>query len=296
MSAPIVPGPIVSAPIVSPEWLADAVTHSDLVVADVRWYLDGRSGRTAFEAGHIAGARFVDLDTDLSDHSQPATAGRHPLPSPEHFAAALRRLGIGDDTTVVAYDDSGGGTAGRLVVMLRVLGCDAALLDGGLKGWPGSLQTGPSPVPKRATFTARAWPAHRFATADEVAAVGSTTSGTDRHGLVLDARSADRYRGDTEPVDPRAGHIPGALNAPWTANVDPATGRFKDPVALRAHYEALGATDDTDIVCYCGSGVSAAADVLGIEHAGLGVARLFVGSWSGWSSDPHRPIAAGPPS
>jgi len=284
----------VSAPIVSPEWLAREVNAPDLVVADVRWYLDGRSGRAAYETAHLPGARFVDLDTDLSDHSQPTAAGRHPLPSPEQFAAALGRLGIGDHTTVVAYDDSGGGTAGRLVLMLRVLGCEASLLDGGLKGWPGPLVSGPSPSPEPATFTARPWPAHRFASADEVAALGSATPGTGGSGLVLDARSADRYRGDTEPVDPRAGHIPGAVNAPWAANLDTGTGRFKDPAVLRAHYGALGAADGNEVVCYCGSGVSAAADVLGIEHAGLGLARLFVGSWSGWSSDPTRPVSTGP--
>jgi thiosulfate/3-mercaptopyruvate sulfurtransferase len=120
-------------------------------------------------------------------------------------------------------------------------------------------------------------------TADEVAAATTT---------VLDARAGERYRGETEPVDPRAGHVPGARNAPWAANVDPATGRYRSRGDLRRHYEALGAGDGT--ICYCGSGVSACADVLGIEHAGLGMPRLFVASWSGWSNDPDRPVATGP--
>lgn len=273
-------------PIVSPEWLA---AHRDeVVLADVRWYLDGRSGSAAFEAGHLAGARFVDMDTDLSDHSQPATAGRHPLPSPERFAAAMSAHGIGDDTAVVAYDDSAGGTAGRLVVMLRVLGRNAALLDGGLKAWPESLATGPHSAAAPATFTVRPWPADRFATADEVAALTAARTAT-----VLDARAGDRYRGETEPIDPRPGHVPGARNAPWAANLDPATGRFRTSEQLRAHYGALGVESGATTVCYCGSGVSACADVLGIEHAGYGAPRLFVGSWSGWSSDPSRPAATG---
>ena len=273
-------------PIVSADWLG--AHHDTVVVTDVRWYLDGRSGRDAYESGHLPGAVFVNLDTDLCDHTQPATAGRHPLPPPEHFAAALGRLGIGHTTTVVAYDDSGGATAGRLVVMLRVLGREAALLDGGLKAWPGPLETGPAATRPAVECTAAPWPSERFATADDV-----TAATRDRTTVVLDARAGDRYRGETEPVDPRAGHIPGAANAPWAANLDPATGRFRDPDALRAHYAALGVAGGTDVVCYCGSGVSACADVLGIEHAGLGAPRLFVASWSGWSSDPNRPAATG---
>ena len=273
-------------PIVSAEWVV--ARRADVTLADVRWYLDGRSGRAAYEAAHIAGAVFVDLDTDLSDHTQPATAGRHPLPSPEHFATAMTALGIGDDTVVVAYDDSGGGTAGRLVVMLRVLGRRAAMLDGGMKGWPEPTESGPSPARSPQPFTIRPWPADRFVSADEVAAIGAAG------GVVLDARAGDRFRGETEPVDPRAGHVPGARNAPWGANLDAVTGRFHDPAALRAHYEALGLGPAAAAVCYCGSGVSACADVLAIEHAGLGAPRLFVASWSGWSNDPRRAVATGP--
>ena len=279
------PSPAALPPIVSPEWVL--AHRNDVVVADVRWYLDGRSSAVAYETGHIEGAVYVDMDTDLSDHSLPASLGRHPLPSPEHFAAAMSRLGIADDTPVVAYDDTGGATAGRLVVMLRSTGHPAALLDGGLRAWTGPTATG-APTPRAAaSFTARAWPADRFASADEVA---HTASG---NGVVLDARSADRFRGESEPIDPRPGHVPGARNAPWLANVDRETGRYRSPEELRAHYAALGISAGSDVICYCGSGVSACADVLGIEHAGFAPPRLYVASWSGWSSETHRPAATG---
>jgi thiosulfate/3-mercaptopyruvate sulfurtransferase len=270
--------------LVGAAWLA---AHPDAVRADVRWYLDGRSGRVAFEAGHLPGAVFVDLDTDLTEHG-PATAGRHPLASPARFAATMGALGIGDEDTVVAYDDSGGGTAGRLVWMLRTLGRRAALLDGGLGAWAGERETGPGTLRAAATFTAAPWPPDRLATADDVAAAA-----TDRERIVLDARAPERYRGEIEPVDPRAGHVPGARNAPWAAVVDPATGRFRSPAELRRHFEAFGVRAGGDTVVYCGSGVSACADYVALEHAGLGSPLLFVASWSGWSSDPGRPVATG---
>jgi thiosulfate/3-mercaptopyruvate sulfurtransferase len=271
-------------PIVSTDWLVSEAPHDDLVIADVRWYLDGRSGLAAFESGHLPGAVFVDLDADLTDRTLPPTAGRHPFPTPAHFAAAMSRLGIGDSTTVIAYDDSGGGTASRLVVMLRMLGRRAALLDGGLKAWTGPLESGPGTERAAAVFTAQPWPPAAFVEADDICDV--IESGV----AVLDARAPERYRGDTEPVDPRAGHIPGAVNAPWTANLE--DGRFRAPEDLRAHYAALGVADGA--VSYCGSGVSACANLLAIEHAGLGTPRLFAASWSGWSNDPARPVATGP--
>jgi thiosulfate/3-mercaptopyruvate sulfurtransferase len=271
-------------PIVDANWLV--ANRGEVVVADVRWYLDGRPGRAAYEAAHLPGAQFVDLDADLSAAKKGATAGRHPLPEPEAFADAMGRLGIGDDTTVVAYDDSGGGTAGRLVWMLRVLGRRAALLDGGLKSMPGEREVGrPRPVAPT-SFTATPWPVAGIATADELAA--HVAAG----GIALDARPADRFRGENEVVDPRAGHVPGAASAPWTAALD-GTGRFRSSADLRAHFTALGANPETAVICYCGSGVSACADILATEAAGLPRPRLFVASWSGWSADPGRPIAVG---
>lgn len=256
------------------------------LVVDLRWYLDGRPGRAAYEAGHIPGAVYVELEHDLARHDLPATEGRHPFPTPQAFAVAMSRLGIGDDVPVIAYDDSGGGTAGRLVWMLRILGHDAALLDGGLGAWDGELETGSGSTPAPARFTPKPWPLERFATADEVARLAASPG-----AVVFDARVPERYRGKHEPVDPRAGHIPGALNLPWSENLDPATGRFRPAAELAARYDALGASGAATVVCYCGSGVSACADLLGLERAGHAGGRLFVASWSGWSSDPERQVA-----
>ena len=251
------------------------------VLCDVRWYLDGRAGRAAYEVGHLPGAVFVDLDGDLT--APPRTeSGRHPLPTAEHFAAALGVLGIGPDDAVVAYDDSGGMSAGRLVWMLRVLGQEAALLDGGLQAWDGLIESGSTTRPA-VDCPVRPWPDDAFAGIEEVA----------RHaeqGIVLDARSPERFRGETEPVDPRPGHVPGARNAPFDANLD--EGRFRSPDDLRGHYASFGVTDAADVVAYCGSGVSACHDLLAMERAGLGRGRLYVGSWSQWSAT-DRPAATG---
>jgi thiosulfate/3-mercaptopyruvate sulfurtransferase len=176
--------PEVLPPIVDAPWVA--AHRARIVLADVRWYLDGRSGRDAFAAGHLPGAVFVDLDTVLSAPEKGGTAGRHPLPSPEAFAASLGGLGIGADATVVGYDDSGGGTAGRLVVMLRLLGRPAALLDGGLAAWDGPIETGPGVPRPPVEVPVTAWPSDRLATADDVPRAVAT--GT----AVLDARAAER--------------------------------------------------------------------------------------------------------
>ncbi len=261
----------------------------DVVFADVRWYLDGRSGRAAFEAGHIPGAIYVDLDTAMAAHDQPVTEGRHPFPTPEAFAAAMSERGIGDNAIVIGYDDSGGGTAGRLVWMLRVLGRPAALLDGGLNAWPTDHETGPGRPRPAASFTPQPWPAERFVDAAGIADAAAAES-----TLVIDARGGDRFRGENEPVDPRAGHIPGAHNAPWAGNLNPATGTFRSADELRRRFGDLGAQPGGDVVCYCGSGVSACANLLGLERAGWTDARLYVASWSGWSAEPAHRIATGP--
>jgi thiosulfate/3-mercaptopyruvate sulfurtransferase len=170
--------------------------------------------------------------------------------------------------------------------MLRVLGRRAALLDGGLTSVPGEHEAGrPQPVAPT-SFTATPWPAAALATADELAA--HVAAG----GIALDARPADRFRGENEVVDPRAGHVPGAASAPWTAALD-GNGRFRLSADLRAHFTAMGASPEAAVICYCGSGVSACADILAAEAAGLPRPRLFVASWSGWSADPGRPIAVG---
>jgi thiosulfate/3-mercaptopyruvate sulfurtransferase len=252
-----------------------------VVLADVRWYLDGRSGRAAYDEGHLPSAVFVDLDRWLAAPGSPAE-GRHPLPQPEVFAAGMAALGIGDEDTVIAYDDGGGVTAARLVWMLRVTGHDAALLDGGLTAYAGGLETA-EPSRTEKFFTARPWPPGRLADIDDAA---------DGSFVVLDAREWARFRGDTEPVDPRAGHIPGARSLPTRDNVD-ASGRFLPIGDLRERFRKVGVTDGSDVVSYCGSGVTACHNLIALEHAGLGVGRLFPGSWSQYSSDPSRPAATG---
>src|SRR3954451_1451610 len=216
-------------PVVDPAWLA--ARRDQVVLADVRWYLDGRSGRAAYDAGHLPGAVFVDLDRWLSRPGSPAE-GRHPLPDPEVFAAGMSHLGIADDATVVAYADQGGVIAARLVWLLRTTGHQAALLDGGLSAYAGPLSTEPV-LPEPAGFTGRPWPPQRLADLDD---------SVDPTATVLDARAPDRYRGDTEPVDPKAGHIPGAVDVPCRDNLD-ATGRFLPAEALRRRLRAAGVVE-----------------------------------------------------
>src|SRR4051794_204818 len=273
-------------PIVS---IDDLSKYPEAVLADVRWYLDGRSGRDAYESGHLPGAVFVDLERDLTSHGLPATEGRHPLPSPEAFASAMSALGIGDDSIVIAYDDSGGVTAGRLVVMLRMIGRDAAVLDGGIDVWHGELMSGPATAPERRDFTPCEWPIDRLADAEEAGALAAADD-----GVVLDARAVERFTGEVTMIDPRPGHIPGAATAPWSALLDPETGRFRSPAALREHFDNLGVAESKSVVAYCGSGVSACMNIVAMEHAGLPPARLYVASWSGWSADPERHVELGP--
>jgi thiosulfate/3-mercaptopyruvate sulfurtransferase len=204
------------------------------------------------------------------------------LPDPAVFADGMARLGIGDDDIVVAYDDAGGVTASRLVWMLRSTGHEAAVLDGGLGAYDGDLERD-RPGRPAAVFTARPWPAERLAGIDDA---------SDASLVVLDARDAARFRGETEPVDPRAGHIPGARNLPCRENLDPS-GRFLPAEELRRRFHEVGVVDGASVVSYCGSGVTACHNLLAMEVAGLGVGRLYPGSWSQYSSDPNRPVATG---
>ena len=277
-------GAVLPASVVSGAWLQ--ANSERVVVADVRWYLDGRSGRAAYEAGHIPGAVFVDLDGDLSG-APSRLGGRHPLPEPEDFAAAVGEAGIGDGRAVVAYDDAGGMVAGRLWWMLRSVGESAAVLDGGLAAWPGPLSTEyPEVTPAR--FTPRPWSREAFVTIEEVDRLRRAT-GT----VLLDARSSERYRGEPNAIDPRFGHVPGSVSAPCAANLAP-DGTLRDPEALREMYAGAGVDGETEVVAYCGSGVSANLDLLALDVAGLGAGRLFVGSWSAWGADENRPVATGP--
>lgn len=265
-------------PMVSVDWLRE--NASRIVLCDVRYYLDGRDGMAAYLAGHLPGAVFIDMDTVLASPAGPVV-GRHPLPTPEAFAAGLGAAGISERDTVVVYDDLQGMVAGRLVWMLRVLGQDAALLDGGIGAWDGPLVTNPTrPTPVKCPV--RPWPADAVVDADQ--ALAHAAAG----GVLADSRAVERYRGEVEPIDPRAGHVPGAINLPFAVNLR-ADGTFRSPDELRERFEGAGV--DEAAIFYCGSGVSACHNLLAVEAAGLGLPRLYVASWSGWSSDPDRPAA-----
>jgi thiosulfate/3-mercaptopyruvate sulfurtransferase len=267
------------APVVDAAWTAEHL--DDVVLADVRWYLDGRPGRAEYDAGHLPGAVFVELDDWLA---APATSqeGRHPLPEPEVFARGMASLGIGDGDTVVAYDDQGGVVAARLVWMLRVTGRDAALLDGGIGAWEGPLHTEPVPRPP-AAFTAKPWPEEALAGADDAA---------DPANAVVDARQHERYLGEgPDPVDPRPGHIPGARSLPAREHLG-SDGRLLGRAELRERFAAAGVDGQRPVVSYCGSGVTACHNLVVLEHAGLGGGRLYAGSWSQWAHS-DRPAATG---
>ncbi|MFT3864448.1 MAG: sulfurtransferase [Solirubrobacterales bacterium] len=280
-------------PFVDAGWVRER--RGEVVLADCRWYMDGRSGREAYDGGHISDAVFVDLDAALVRRADPAEAGRHPLAEPEDFAAAMGALGIGDDDTVVAYDDAGGVIAARLVWMLRVTDHEAALLDGGIQAWEGELETAPASRPAT-SFTASEWPVARLASIDEVAVWSATaapsgestspaTQARSAAPILIDGRQRERYLGEADAVDPRAGHIPGALAVPCRENLD-ADGRLLTADRLRANFPF---DDDAEVVSYCGSGVTACHNLLAMEQIGLRNGRLFPGSWSQWSRDPARP-------
>ncbi len=270
-------------PLVSTGWLAEHLDHEPLRVVDTRWYLaDPGRGRSEYEAGHIPGAGFMSIDTDLS---APHGPGRHPLPAPDEIAHRLGTLGIGDRNFVVAYDDAGGGIAARLWWMLESIGHErVGVLDGGIQAWTasGGAATTAQPDWPRATLTVRGRP--RIIDRDVL-------RGRLRRLTVVDARAADRYRGDNEPIDAAAGHIPSAINLPHSGNLA-ADGRFLSPGELRARYETAGVHDAANTVVYCGSGVTACHDILAMEVAGIGSATLYPGSWSDWSATGGR-VATG---
>lgn len=260
------------------------------VLLDVRWQLSlAKSageppfdGRAEYQAGHIPGAVYVDLDRELA--SAPGVRGRHPLPDLAEFGAAMRRSGVSSGTPVVVYDGGQGWAAARAWWLLRWTGHpDVWVLDGGLPTWEGPLETS-VPTPTEGDFEPA--PATTgLLDADGAAALA-------RSGLLLDARAGERYRGEVEPIDRVGGHIPGAVSAPTNENVGP-DGRFRPPEELADRFKSLGASEGTEIGVYCGSGVSAAHQVLALAAAGI-PAALYVGSWSEWSSDPSRPVAVGP--
>jgi thiosulfate/3-mercaptopyruvate sulfurtransferase len=276
-----------SGPLVSVATLAAALDQPALRIVDCRWYL-GRpgDGRRAYDEGHLPGAIHLDVDSDLAAPSGP---GRHPLPGPDAFAARLAGLGIGDEHTVVAYDDVGGWVASRLWWMLDDLGHrSVAVLDGGLGAWVAAGLPLTTDIP--------AWPSAELALRDRWGRVIARDALRASLGSVrlLDARGAPRYRGETEPIDPIAGHIPTARNAPTDGNLRP-DGRFLPPDKLAARFESLGASTNQahQVVTSCGSGVSATHNALAMRIAGLPDPVLYVGGWSDWSTAGY-PIATGP--
>jgi thiosulfate/3-mercaptopyruvate sulfurtransferase len=266
-------------PIVSPEWLHEHIGDADVRVIDFRWYLVGGKGRDAYDEGHIPGAVFIDLEAVTGEGG-----GRHPLPTGEQFEKEMQRAGVHIGTKVIAYDDVGGSVASRLWFLLRFFGHQSqAVLDGGIGAWGGPLTTEEPRVARGDFHSAEPY---RSGILDF----------EDMHKLkgvpLIDARAGERYRGEKEPVDPKAGHIPGALSAPWAENLGP-DGRFKSPDELRKRFAALGIGDETGAVAYCGSGVNATHDLLAMELAGIKNGRLYAGSWSDWSSR-EAPVATGP--
>ena len=251
------------------------------------------AGRAQFTQEHIAGALFADINTDLSTHtpSLAVNGGRHPLPSREHMAQWLGQQGVGNTTQVVVYDRQGMNYCGRLWWMLKWCGHEAvAVLDGGFQAWvaaQGAVEKGPAHQP----------PASVFHLGPEKAVLRHTTQVHAELGkpaqTIVDARAEPRYKGETEPFDPVAGHIPGALNRPFQRNFD-ADGRMKSPQALRAEFEALLAGQHAaSVVHHCGSGISAIPNLLAMEVAGLGRTALYAGSWSEWCNTPGMPCAKG---
>lgn len=276
--------------LVEAEELADRMDSPELVVVDCRFDLrDPGAGERAYRAGHIPGAVYAHLDRDLSDQSRTGK-GRHPLPEADAFCATLERWGVTSASQVVAYDASDGALAARLWWMLRLLGhARVAVLDGGLQSWAeagGMLDTVP-PRPRQGSYRGR-YDVRSIASTAVVAA--RMASG---NGRLIDARARERFRGEVEPMDAVAGHIPGAVNRPYSANLQ-ASGRFHPRERLAQEFTALlDGTRPADAVMMCGSGVTACHNLLAMEHAGLGSGRVYAGSWSEWISDPSRPVARG---
>jgi thiosulfate/3-mercaptopyruvate sulfurtransferase len=266
-------------PLVSATWLKEQLsTSNDLRLVDTRWYLDGRQGKTIYQAGHLPGAVYADMESDLSGEKRLPWGGRHPLPEPTDFAHVLVKLGIGPLTHVVAYDDDGGSRAARLWWMMKYYGHTGgcSLLDGGIQAWEasgGQLETGEVTVePAR----------EQHLIPNRALIVEASTLRHNQELILIDARSADRYAGQFEPVDARPGHIPRAKNMPYSKNL--ANDKtFLPSAELRTLYEKIGANQGDKAVVYCGSGVTACHNLIAMELAGWQGVRLYPGSYSEWS-------------
>jgi thiosulfate/3-mercaptopyruvate sulfurtransferase len=277
----------VTSPLVSCTELAGSLSGAEPpALLDVRWRLGGPPGREDYDRGHLPGAVFLDLDTELA--APPGPAGRHPLPSPEDLQRVLRAAGVREGRPVVVYDADNGSIAARLWWLLRWAGHEQVrVLDGGFAAWQaeGRPVTTDVPAPEAGDITVRPG-GLPVVDADGAADLART-------GLLLDARAPERYRGDVEPIDPKAGHVPGAVNAPFSAHTG-EDGRWRSPEELAARFAELGVRGDRPVGAYCGSGVTAASVLLALEVSGVtDRAALYAGSWSNWSADPDRPVATG---
>jgi thiosulfate/3-mercaptopyruvate sulfurtransferase len=274
-------GPLLS-PLISADELGSLL--GSVTVLDVRYRTGGPSGPGEYAAGHVPGAAYVDMDTALA--APPGEGGRHPLPDAAVFEAAMRRGGVSAGRPVVVYDDWSGHAAGRAWWLLRYHGHAAVrLLDGGWSAWVaagGPVETGSTTEVEAGDFAATPGGLPVVEAADVLDV-----------DVLVDARAAERYRGESEPIDPVAGHIPGAVNVPSARNLGP-DGRFRPAEELRELYAGVGATPEAGqrgaVAAYCGSGVTAVHDIIAMEIAGISAA-LYPGSWSGWITDPHRPVA-----
>lgn len=269
--------------IISIEKLYGALDDPDWFVFDCRFSLaDEEEGRRKFVESHIPGAQYADLNRDLSAPVIPGKTGRHPLPGRNEFLETVRQWGVTPGAQVVAYDDAGGAFAARLWWLFRWLGHDkVAVLNGGIGAWTGAGY--PLTAETRRVEPSRfeaGRPLTRTIEADEIAGAGA---------IIVDARAEERYRGDVEPMDPVAGHIPSAICLPFAGNLA-ATGEFKPPTQLAGRFSEAGLDRDRPCICYCGSGVTAAHNVLAMVHAGLPEPMLYAGSWSEWITDPDRPV------
>ncbi|MFB9887675.1 sulfurtransferase [Balneatrix alpica] len=264
--------------------------HEDWCILDCRFNLtDTEAGRRAYQQGHIPGARYAHLDQDLSGPLTPGS-GRHPLPQPSDFLHRVQQWGIRADTQVVAYDDMGGAMAARLWWLLKSLGhAKVAVLNGGWQAWLTASAAQQQEIPPcvQSDFQPQAALLGQRSLAEVLAQL------KEQRWMLVDARAPERFRGEVEPLDPVAGHIPGALNRPLQLNLQ-ADGRFKSVDQLRAEWQQLlGERSPKEVVHYCGSGVTACHNLLAMEHAGLSGSRLYPGSWSEWCQDPGRPVATG---
>ncbi len=271
--------------LVSTEWLSQQLGDHYLRVVDTRWILGKPGeGRRLYEEGHIPGALHLDIDEHLAGKDGP---GRHPIPNKRDFENLLSEYGIARDHHVVVYDGGQGAPAARLWWLMKFFGHDnVSILDGGWDLWTKEARSTEREVRRYISqkFFARA----KHVMVADMAAVDQMRDDPDV--VLIDARAGERYRGEVEPIDPKAGHIPGAENLPFTQTIDPQTGKFHPVSKLKEMFQSVGVDKKKTVICYCGSGVTACTNIFALKLAGFN-AKLYEGSWSEWSSDPEKPVS-----